>query len=269
MRTKQRIAKELFMTDNGLIVPFKPKQPIKLYNHELKYVFDKKVSERVKLPKGFAVDLSCMYDTISAASKAIGKTPARGSQLYTEGLLKCIRIWSLDIDIEKDELFKHLVNDYFLSNHGRVLKRYRSGEFRILKPLTTLGSQAQIGTDIVKAAGLRTSLMGPCVLEMFGKSRPSDEYVCIHINGDTTNNHLSNLRWGTRKEAAQNREKLGRGVHGGKDKVRVKVVEDCRTGLLRPHIGRVFGSICEAAREIGVSPMSIRQYIKNGKIVKL
>ena len=269
MRTKQRITKELFRTDSGRIVSFKPNQPLTLYRYELRYVFDSKVSEIVKIPEGLAVDFGRMYDTISAASKAIGKTPARGSQLYSEGLLKCIKIWSLDIDIEKDELFKHLTNDYFLSNHGRILRKYKSGEFKILKPITTLGKHEQIYTEVARAAGLRTSLMGPCVLELFDEPRPTSESICIHIDGDTTNNKLSNLKWGTRKEAAQNREKLGRGVHGGKEKVRVKVVADCRTGILKPHLGRVFGSICEASREIGVSPMSIRQYIKNGKIVKL
>ena len=33
------------------------------------------------------------------------------------------------------------------------------------------------------------------MLEHFKNPKPSDEYECDHIDGDTTNNHADNLQW--------------------------------------------------------------------------
>ncbi len=46
------------------------------------------------------------------------------------------------------------------------------------------------------------------VLEAFVGPCPSG-MECRHLDGDGTNNHISNLRWGTRKENAQDRRMHG------------------------------------------------------------
>lgn len=258
-RTERRISKDLFLTNNGELVPFSPTQPIELYVNTVRYYFPNQESK--------------LYSTLAEAAKSINRTSARASQLYNDGKIQCLRIWSEGIEIQEGEQFKHLVNGYYISNHGRVLRvsqsRYTTLRYKILNPRSTMNGHLQLNCDLARAAGLRTSLIAPTVLELFSEPRPSEDAVCIHANGVSTDNRLCNLYWGTRTDAAQNREVFGHGIHLSKEKIPVKVVEDSRTHKLKPFIGRVFESISEAGRCIGVSPMAVRQYIIAGKIVKV
>lgn len=52
------------------------------------------------------------------------------------------------------------------------------------------------------------------VLEAFIGTRPK-EMVCRHLDGNSLNNDLSNLKWGTKKENAQDCVKHGRRSHAG------------------------------------------------------
>lgn len=268
MRTKRKISKHLLMKDNGKLVPFNPKQPLELYTSTTYYYFTDEIALFCKLNEG--VHTEGLYPTLTACGEAIGKTSARASQLYTDGKIKCVKIWSEGFEIKPNEIFKPLANGYYLSNHGRILRINKSkgarNHYKIIKPRRTMGNHLQLSGDVTRAANLRTSLIAPTVLEMFVEPKPTPDAVCIHADGNTMNNYVKNLYWGTRVDAAQNREKFGNGHHDSKDKVPIVIVSDSRTHRLEPYIGKRFDSICDAAREIGISPMCIRQYIKSGKI---
>lgn len=52
-------------------------------------------------------------------------------------------------------------------------------------------------------------LVHKLVMEAHGPQRPGDEYQIRHLDGDKKNNHISNLKWGTAQDNADDRE-----IHG-------------------------------------------------------
>lgn len=52
--------------------------------------------------------------------------------------------------------------------------------------------------------------------------RPANHYEICHIDGNKENNHASNLRWGTRKDNAADRERHGRTSRGAKHSAAIK-----------------------------------------------
>ena len=51
---------------------------------------------------------------------------------------------------------------------------------------------------------------------------PANHYEICHIDGNKENNRASNLRWGTRKDNAADRERHGRTSRGGKHSQAIK-----------------------------------------------
>ena len=108
---------------------------------------------------------------------------------------------------------------YQVSNYGRVksLERFvktngsgvRPIRERILKPRVTKNGY------VVASLSSKTFNVDRLVLETF---YPIDEKMhTMHIDNDRTNNKLSNLKWGTRKENMQQMVRDGRnkGFHTG------------------------------------------------------
>lgn len=85
------------------------------------------------------------------------------------------------------------------------------------------------------------------VLETFVGSRPRG-MVCRHLDGNPSNNHISNLRWGTVQDNIDDRSHHGRTAHGShhyKAKLTLAAVAEIRrrraTGEVAPTIASDFG----------------------------
>lgn len=95
------------------------------------------------------------------------------------------------------------------------------------------------------------------VLETYVGPRPPGLLGC-HNDGNTSNNHVENLRWDTHKSNAQDRRKHGTQVEGTKDR-RAKLTE-----FDIPHICNGYQAGCSAidiARAYGVSDTTIRDIL--------
>ena len=85
--------------------------------------------------------------------------------------------------------------------------------------------------------------------------------VCRHLDGDPSNNHRSNLQWGTQKENLEDRKRHGTMLWGdkvGTSKLTEKDVLDIRKRRKEGH------SMKDLAEEFGVEPNTISR-ITTGK----
>ena len=89
-----------------------------------------------------------------------------------------------------------LYKDYLISDDGRVFSSLRAGN----KPYRELKRRvSSAGYEQVFVYG-RLRLVHVLVLEAFIGPRPSPDHVSMHLDGNTRNNHVSNLAWGTQSE---------------------------------------------------------------------
>lgn len=86
------------------------------------------------------------------------------------------------------------------------------------------------------------------ILATFDKLRPSKDHSVDHIDGDTRNNNLSNLRWATRSEQQNNT---------------AKAVSRRRVPVICLETGESFDTAAEAGRKYGVSSAAIMSAIRN------
>ena len=103
--------------------------------------------------------------------------------------------------------------NYSVSEKGRVYRRARTmirnpktgAKMRLkgcflIPTITTHSLRHQV------TIGGLTRNVGSVVLEAFVGPRPKG-LVCCHLNGDTVDNRLENLKWGTRAESGAGRPK--------------------------------------------------------------
>lgn len=95
--------------------------------------------------------------------------------------------------------------------------------------------------------GLRHVYVHTVVLMAFVGPRPDGMEGC-HENGDPTDNRQSNLRWGTRKENAEDMVRHGRSMRGSRSPIALLTEQDIPAirfllslGWTRREIGEVFG----------------------------
>jgi hypothetical protein len=70
---------------------------------------------------------------------------------------------------------------------------------------------------MIVAGKRKRMLVHSMVAQAFLPPRPTPEHEVRHLDGDMTNNHASNLAWGTRKENAADRERHGRTARGARN----------------------------------------------------
>lgn len=94
-------------------------------------------------------------------------------------------------------------NRYRVSNLGRVIARTR-GSWRLLRPTRMQSGYYSIGITEIRGEKAKTCLLPRLVLTAFRGEAPSERHTDIrHLDGDKSNNQLTNLAWGTRSENMQ------------------------------------------------------------------
>lgn len=156
---------------------------------------------------------------------------------------------------------------YQASNLGRVrsldkvmyVKSPRSRDYtkkikgKVLTPQkTTL--EKYLHVSLYKTPGKNTTrLVHDLILSAFVFVRPSPHMECAHADGNPTNNTISNLRWATSLENANDRRKhgtSGQGVQNSRAKLCDKKVEAIRL-LIGLYTFKQLGSF------FGVGPQAI------------
>lgn len=102
---------------------------------------------------------------------------------------------------------------YQISNLGRInsTKRYPGGK-AIKQYIQRKSKVGYFRVCIVDDAGnSKNKRVNRMVLEAFVGPAPTDKHVSAHVDGNSLNNWLMNLRWSTRKENEADKE-----IHGTK-----------------------------------------------------
>lgn len=145
--------------------------------------------------------------------------------------------------------------DYKITKNGEVFSNRRS--YRKPKKLRWyLDSKGYPYVKLVDREGVqRRPSVHRLVLATFNRSKRPGE-VCRHLDGDSLNNHLNNLCWGTQKQNMDDSDRHGnrpRGVRNGRAKL---TEEDVRI------IRGLTISISEIARQYGVDRKAIRSLLE-------
>lgn len=101
--------------------------------------------------------------------------------------------------------------NYEVSDEGQV-RNSRTGNVLKLKhrePTIRRRDYGHLYVNIWIDGKVRTRFVHRMVLEVFAGVRPDGAH-CRHIDGDSTNNRLSNLAWGTPRENGADGGRLGR-----------------------------------------------------------
>jgi hypothetical protein len=157
--------------------------------------------------------------------------------------------------------------DYEVSNFGRVRKAtdglngtggviYPKGHIRKL-----YRHKGHHWVGLTRDRTTKTRGVAPLVCAAFHGPKPSWRHEALHNNGDGYDDRADNLRWGTRLENQNDKDRHGRTPKGSKhwrsrlteDQV-LEIKRDLATGILQG---------AELARKYGVPPQTISN-IKNG-----
>lgn len=149
--------------------------------------------------------------------------------------------------------------DYEISDDGRVRKDGK---------LITIGKSydGYPRTNFREGNKIYTRTIHPLVLEAFHSPRPAG-YDCCHNDGIKTNNHISNLRWDTRKNNCADAVKHGTtnaGVKQWYHKLTAKDVVDIRK---RYAAGETNAALAEEYKvwKSNISKITLRQSWKHIK----
>lgn len=115
---------------------------------------------------------------------------------------------------------------YQISNHGRV---YGIKRGYILRPHKN-GKYSHVQVELRKNGLSKRFYLHRLVLSHFNRE-PLNLEECRHKDGNPSNNHISNLEWGTRLENMKDRAVHGNtavGINNGKSKLTEEKVKEIR-----------------------------------------
>lgn len=145
---------------------------------------------------------------------------------------------------------------YEISNYGRVRRAmrgfYNRGRHKYLKGYNNHGYiRHEMGKP---GGGVIIGFAHRMVLIAFEGPPPTDKHEACHWDGDTLNNHISNLRWGVRKENKADSIRHGTQVRGTRHadaKLTDAIVTEMRlrnaSGVSIEQLGREYGVRSNAA----------------------
>lgn len=158
-----------------------------------------------------------------------------------------------------DELWKptNYSSEYWVSTHGRVCGPGRHGRGKILDLVPQNGYLKVTLSHDGKKIDKRVNRL---VAEAF-VDNPYNLPIVMHDDNDPTNNHISNLIWGTHSENNQHCWDCNRHPQTLTDEAREKAMQKRRTPVcaINIHTGErtVFDSQHDAARALGVMSQHI------------
>ena len=109
--------------------------------------------------------------------------------------------------VKEDEHWKAIIGFeglYEVCKDGRI----RNNKGKCLKQFKSYNGYYKVG--LYKNKKRYNQTVHVAVLEAFNSKRP-EGLVCCHTDGNSINNHISNLRWGTQKENI--RDSVNQGTH--------------------------------------------------------
>lgn len=148
---------------------------------------------------------------------------------------------------------------YAVSDHGDVVS-WRRGEFKMVSLVDPGNGYVRVGMSRDGKQELR--LVHSLVLSTFQCERPEGLQV-RHLNGNKKDNRLDNLKWGTAKENAEDRERHGTTAHNGGEKCNLSKLNNDIVRQIRVSAG----THREIAERFGISQPTVTRII-NGQTWK-
>lgn len=133
--------------------------------------------------------------------------------------------------MQDPSVVKHCREKYLISQDGRVfsLHVWNDGSFRELKQEVLQNGYHRV--TLQTKSGREKILVHILVLETFIGPRPTKRHETRHLDGNRSNNNLSNLMWGTKEENIQDSILHGtfaRGSKNGNAKLAEQQVKEIR-----------------------------------------
>ncbi|MED3552519.1 NUMOD4 domain-containing protein [Cytobacillus praedii] len=152
----------------------------------------------------------------------------------------------------EQEIWKDVPNydgDYKVSNFGKVKSFKHKKEGKLLK--NNLISSGYLVFGAMKNGKRKSTLIHVLVCELFNDSKPTENHIVNHRDGNKQNNHYLNLEWVSRSENSHHAYNNGLMKKNGSR--RRKVVQKNLNG----EIINKFESLTEAAKAIGSKNIGI------------
>ena len=140
---------------------------------------------------------------------------------------------------------------YFASKEG-LIASVKRGAFKILSPVIAKDGHYYV---FLYRNGLMTKQWVHRLILITFRRQPLGNEECRHLDGDPSNNNLTNLAWGTKQDNADDRVLHGRSPRG--EKSGSHKLTEAQVLEIRQRIGKE--TLRSLAKEYGVSHTTIRR----------